>query len=103
MSYNGLSQKATSISPPYKRKIAQDDQFWKDSPFDWVRRLTSRTRGTIGQTLARSVFEEYGYTPRKRKDSFDVGGKSIISRSSMLWEDDHWKFQQIRHVAFDFL
>lgn len=103
MSFDALSRKTTSISPPYKRKIANDDAFWEDSPFDWIRRLPSRTRGTIGQTLSRSVFDEYGYTATKRKDSFDAAGKRIISRWSMLWEDDHWKFQQIRNTAFDFL
>jgi hypothetical protein len=103
MSYNALSQKATSISPPYRQKIAEDDAFWEDSPFDWIRRLPSRTRGTIGQDLARSVFGEYGYAPSKRQNYFEVRDVDIISRSSMLWEGNEWRFQQVRDTPFEFL
>lgn len=103
MSFDALSKKAGSVSAPYKLKIAEDDEFWKDSPFYYIRRLPSRTRGTIGQTLARSVFEEYGYSPTKRVNSFEVKHKNVISRSSMLWETGDWRFQQVRKTAFDFL
>jgi|ERR1700733_8915621 len=103
MSFDALSKKANSISGPYRLKITEDDEFWKDSAFDYIRRLPSRTRGTIGQTLARSVFEEYGYNPTKRLNSFDVKHKNVISRYSTVWETGDWKFQQVRNTAFEFL
>jgi hypothetical protein len=103
MSFDALSKKADAISTPYKQKIKEDDDFWKDSPFDYIRRLPSRTRGTIGQTLARSVFENYGYKPTKRPDCFEVNHKVVISRFSMLWETGDWKFQQIRDTPFELL
>src|SRR5258708_6969704 len=103
MSFDALSQKANSISAPYKVKIVEEEEFWEDSPFDWIRRLPSRTRGKIGQDLARSVFEEYGYAPSKRQNSFEIKGANVISRSSMLWNAEEWKFQQVRDTKFDFL
>jgi hypothetical protein len=103
MSFNGLERKAASISLPYMQKISEDDAFWRGSPFDYIRRLPSRTRGTIGQDLARSLFEEYGYDPSKRQNYFEVRGLNVISRSSMLWEGGEWRFQQVRDTPFDFL
>jgi hypothetical protein len=103
MSFAALTKQADAISAPYKTKIADDDAFWKNSPFDYIRRLPSRTKGTVGQTLARSVFYGYGYKPNKGKNSFKIGPSTIISRSSMVWETGEWKFQQVRDTKFDFL
>ncbi len=103
MSFATLAAKTTSISAPYQKRIAEDDELWDGSPFDWIRRLPSRTRGSIGQELSRFIFDENGYKPAKRKNSFEVSGTIIISRSSMLWEGDHWAFQQVRNTSFDFL
>jgi hypothetical protein len=103
MSFDALSDKATSLSPPYKAQIELENEFWEESPFEWIRHLASRTRGKIGQDLARSVFSQYGYRPSKRKDSFDVEGKTIISRYSTPWLFTTWQFQQVRDSSFDYL
>lgn len=103
MSFNALSVRAASISQQYLQKIADDDAFWAGSPFDWIRRLPSRTRGAIVRTLAESIFEQNGYAPQHRPNSFEIDGTNIISRSSMIWETGDWKFQQVRDTNFDFL
>lgn len=103
MSFDALSKKALALSPPNKEKIAEENEFWEGSPFEWIRHLASRTRGKIGQDLARSVFEEYGYQPGKRKNSFEVNHAIVISRYSTPWEFTRWQFQQVRDTKFDFL
>lgn len=103
MSFDALTKKALALSPPYKIKIAEENEFWEGSPFEWIRHLASRTRGKIGQDLARSVFSEYGYSPAKRRNSFEVNGKTIISRYSTPWEFTTWQFQQVRDTDFHYL
>ena len=44
-----LASLGTTLQADYVN--VEQDSLWKDSPFDWIRRLPSRRKGKVGEQL----------------------------------------------------
>ena len=85
---------------------SEDDDAWKESPFNWIRtRRSSRQRGTIGEKLVSGYLALKGFDVTRSPDSGAdriVGGKRVEIKTSTLWDGGLYRFQQIRDQDYHF-
>lgn len=84
-----------------------DDDFWKESPFAWIRKEPSRRVGAIGEKLVEKFLAAKDFNVFKSPDSdadrvIDGIGRTEI-KFSTLWKSRLYKFQQIRNQRYDVL
>ena len=93
---------SAAIAPDYE--IAQDDP-WLGSPFEWILRVPSRTKGAIGEALVAGWAAAKGFdVTRSTNSDADrvINGHRIEIKLSSLWKSGGFKFQQIRDQDYDF-
>lgn len=93
---------ATTLAPDYVRS---DDDPWIGSPFEWILRVPSRTKGAIGEALVAGWAATKGFdVVRSRNSDADrvINGQRIEIKMSSLWKSGGFKFQQIRDQDYDF-
>ena len=77
---------------------------WQDSPFEWVLKLPSATRGTLGKRLvaawAAAKDLSTGPSPDSEADIL-INGHRIEIKFSTLWKTDMYAFQQIRDQNYE--
>ncbi len=87
------------------------DKYWKGSPFEWFRRLASRSKGATGERMVADILEGNGSVvprdpagkPTKPKGSgtdFDIFPDNLPTevKTSSAWEatDNKFVWQQLR-------
>lgn len=91
---------ATSLESDYP---SQDDG-WAASPFGWIKRQQSRTRGKIGEQLVAGWCAAKGFdvtkAPNPESDRV-IGGMLAEIKLSTLWASGVFKFQQLRDQRYD--
>lgn len=78
---------------------------WQTSPFAWILRLPSRTKGAIGEKLITKWAEAEGFDVRRSPSSQAdriINGHRIEIKMSTLWATGGFKFQQIREQEYDY-
>lgn len=79
---------------------------WKESPLDWVKTLSSGSFGALSKTLVTNLCRNRGFdvskSPSPQADRL-LEGFRIQIKSSRMWEEGIYKFQQIRDQEYDFL
>lgn len=86
--------------------INPEEDVWAGSPFAWILTRPSRQRGKIGEQLiagwcaARDL--NVLRSPNSDADRI-IEGKRVEIKLSTLWASGHYKFQQIRDQAYDYL
>jgi hypothetical protein len=97
-----LAALSGTLAPDYAR--AADDP-WVGSPFEWILKLPSRTKGAIGEALVAGWAAAKGYdvlrSPNSDADRI-INGHRIEIKMSSLWESGEFKFQQIRDQDYDY-
>jgi len=97
-----LAALSGTLAPDYAR--AADDP-WVGSPFEWILKVPSRTKGAIGEALVAGWAAAKGYDVlRSRNSDADriINGHRIEIKMSSLWASGGFKFQQIRDQDYDY-
>lgn len=96
-----MAASAASLAINY---VAGEDDPWIGSPFEWVLKVPSRTKGAIGELLVQEWAREKGLDVRRSPSSNAdriINGHRIEIKMSTLWSNGGFKFQQIRDQDYD--
>ena len=93
-----------SIAENLRNEYRNYNSDWIDSPFAWIKDLSSRTRGKVGEQLIEHWCKEQNFDVRSSPDSGAdriIDGLRVEIKSSTLWKSGIYKFQQLRDQAYD--
>lgn len=82
-----------------------EDDPWVGSPFAWILKQPSRSKGAIGEKLVAGWCATKGFDVIRSPDSQAdriVEGHRIEIKFSTLWKSGGYKFQQIREQNYDY-
>ena len=93
------------IAGPMEDSDPAVEAFWAESPFDWIRRKMSGSKGAIFKRLVAQYFAEKGFdvrpAPGRGADRI-IGGLRIQIKGATLWSDfQSYRFQQLRDQDHD--
>jgi site-specific DNA-methyltransferase (adenine-specific) len=74
------------------------NDFWKNSPLEWILHLPARSKSKLARELLQSRFSNNGFLvskPPHSKESLVINGKEFSIKFSSIWETGHYAFQQI--------
>ncbi len=100
-SYDYLIEHTNSLYSEYRDVISE----WDDSPFLWVKQLSSRVKGSVGEKIVKNISLGLGLEIRKRSSSdcdLIIGNIPAEVKLSMLWETGEYCFQQIRNQKYSY-
>jgi len=84
-----------------------EDTRWLKSPFYWVKKLSSSSKGRFGKQLVNQWLAAKGlsvkYTSTDSEADIEVNNKRVEIKFSTLWQNGQYAFQQIRDQNYDFL
>lgn len=104
MSYQVLAAQSKKLSQKHHANAkAEEDEAWEGSPFDWIRKEASSTKGRIGRDLVTSLLESAGFNPARRGTALEVNAKTIRVKTSLMWGAGDFKFEQFRDSNYDFV
>lgn len=99
--FNLLATAANYIKADFEK----NDSVWRGSPFEWVLKLPSGSKGKLGKQL---VFQwcalkglDVGRSPDSEADML-INGHRVEVKFSTLWETGIYKFQQIREQNYEY-
>ena len=78
---------------------------WTGSPFEWVKKLSSASKGKLGKRLVYQWCALKGLSIDNSPDSqadMLVNGHRVEIKFSTLWETGIYKFQQIRDQNYEY-
>ena len=105
--YSEAFQKLASDSIYIRSRLQDQNDQWKDSPFEWVLQLAARTKSKLGKHLVKSYLTENGFHVEETKIKSGVGlvvnNKVVSIKFSTLWISGLYRFQQIRNSGYDYL
>lgn len=93
-----------SIAENLRNEYKNYNSDWMGSPFAWIKDLPSRTRGKVGEQLIELWCIEQNFNVRSSPDSEAdriINGLRVEIKSSTLWKNGIYKFQQLRDQAYD--
>lgn len=97
-----LAALSTTLAPDYAPAL---DDPWLGSPFEWILRVPSRTKGAIGEALVAGWAAAKGFdvtrSPNSDADRV-INGQRVEIKLSSLWKSGGFKFQQIRDQQYDY-
>ena len=98
-------QTLIGASDTLKAEYVKDDDAWIGSPFAWIKNRPSPSqRGTICEKLVSSFLEAKDFRVSRSTDSDAdrvVDGLRVEIKSSTLWQNGGYKFQQLRDQNYD--
>lgn len=99
-----LASSAQMLQSDYTN--AEQDRLWKDSPFDWIRRLPSPRKGKAGEQLVSGWCAAKGLDVTASSDSDAdrvIAGQRVEIKMSTLWDSGVYKFQQLRDQDYAYV
>lgn len=100
--YDALLQANGQAQLQMRRADAIDP--WAGSPFEWLMRLPSRSRGRAGELIAESWLEGMGFDVRLPQNSGHdrlVSRRKVEIKFSSLWASGEYVFQQLRDQDYE--
>lgn len=97
-----LASLSSTIAPDYA--TAADDP-WIGSPFEWILKVPSRTKGAVGEALVAGWAAAKGFDvtkPANTQADRIINGQRIEIKLSSRWKSGVFKFQQIRDQDYDY-
>jgi hypothetical protein len=94
---------AATLKADYIREGAIDP--WATSPFHWVKLLSSRQIGKVGEQLIAGWCAAKGLNVTRSGDSEAdrvIEGRRVEIKFSTLWQSGIYKFQQLRDQNYDY-
>lgn len=101
-----LLRRLAEISAELETQRSSSEREWDQSPFGWLRRLQSRSRGAEGENLVAAWCERLGYAVEAPSDSEAdriIAGRRVEIKLSTLWANGRFKFQQIRDQNYEIM
>lgn len=98
--YEKLEQLSLQLSASYQ----DEDLEWRNSPFAWIKSRPSRQRGKIAEELVAGLCDTEGLIVARSPDSdadLIVEGVRVEVKSSTLWKNGRYKFQQLRDQNYE--
>lgn len=95
-----------AIAGPLQADYVPKNDPWEGSPFAWIRSVSSRRRGKIGEQLVAGFLASKGFGVDRVRDSqadLLVNGHRVEIKFSTLWEQGTYTFQQIRDQNYEAL
>lgn len=86
-------------------KVRDSASPWVGSPFEWMMRLPSRSRGKAGEVLVSAWLKRLGHdVSRPLSGDHDrvVNGHKVEIKMSTLWAQGSYTFQQLRNQDYEF-
>ena len=77
---------------------------WEESPFSWIKNLSSKTRGKVGEQIVERWCRTHNFDVRNSPDSEAdriINGLRVEIKFSTLWKSGIYKFQQLRDQRYD--
>jgi hypothetical protein len=88
-----------------KKEFEQDRSEWNGSPFEWVLKLPSGSKGKLGKRLVYQWCAVKGLSIENSPDSeadMQVNGHRVEIKFSTLWKGGIYTFQQIRDQNYEY-
>ncbi len=88
-----------------KNDFESPNNAWKDSPFEWVKKLSSGSKGKLGKHLVYQWCALKGLPVGRSPDSdadMIVNEHRVEVKFSTLWKSGIYKFQQIRDQNYEY-
>lgn len=88
-----------------RKDLEKDYVAWNDSPFRWVLRLPTGSRGKLGKHLIYQWCAVKGLSVDRSPDSqadMLLNGHRVEIKLSTLWKSGIYKFQQIRDQNYEY-
>jgi hypothetical protein len=88
-----------------KSEFEKDSSPWASSPFEWVLKLPSASKGKLGKRLVYQWCALKGLSIDSSPDSqadMLINGHRVEIKFSTLWETGIYKFQQIRDQNYEY-
>lgn len=86
--------------------FAPADDPWADSPYAWVKRLPSVSRGRAGTAIVEQWARSQGHDvvrARGHDHDLNIGSERVKVKMSTLWDTGEYTFQGVRDGAYDSL
>ena len=97
-------QLLAAIASTLRADYEKVDLSWEGSPFEWVKTRPSRQVGKIAEDLVAGWLAAKGFNVSRCTDSDAdrvIESKRVEIKSSTLWRNGQYKFQQIRDQNYD--
>jgi hypothetical protein len=94
-----------SLNKELSKQTSKSDR-WHKSPFLWIRGLTPKRKGTIGEKLAFGICEANGIKVAPRTGvghDMHINGKKVEVKFASLADKGVFIFNQIRNDDYDYL
>lgn len=101
-----LAATANYLRNDLDKKLEDDIDLWKNSPFEWALKLPPARKGKLGSDLIASWLASKELTIDTTKTStktIAINGHKISLKFSTLWTNGVYKFQQIRSSGYEFV
>lgn len=101
-----LAATANYLQNNLDKKLEDDIDFWKNSPFEWILKLPPSRKGRLGSDLITSWLASKGADIGRTKDATKtvaINGHKISLKFSTLWTNGIYKFQQIRSTGYEYV
>lgn len=88
-----------------KNDFDLSNEIWKDSPFKWVKNLSSGSKGRLGKHLVYQWCALKGLPVGRAPDSdadMSINGHRVEIKFSTLWGKGIYKFQRIRNQNYEY-
>jgi len=88
-----------------KGEFEKDSSGWGGSPFEWILKLSSGSKGKLGKRLIYQWCALKGLSIDSSPDSqadMLINGHRVEIKFSTLWETGIYKFQQIRDQDYEY-
>jgi len=112
MTNRSLFDELIDIGDRIKAEYEEQENSWWESPFRWLRNLSSRKKGTAAERLVHEMLARSGFVIQQPEGSSDYDRLCYLETNtekylrieikfSTLWETGHYTFQQIRDQEYD--
>ena len=88
------------------KKLEDDIDLWKNSPFEWTLKLPPARKGRLGSDLITSWLASKGISIGRTKDATKtivINRHKVSLKFSTFWKNGIYKFQQIRSTGYEFI
>lgn len=89
-----------------QKDLEEQNDMWKNSPFEWILQLPARKKGKLARQLVASWLATKGISCELSGDSSEtliIGDYRFAIKFSTIWATGFYKFQQIRTEGYDYV
>jgi hypothetical protein len=89
-----------------QKDLEEQNDLWKNSPFEWILQLPARKKGKLARQLVASWLATKGISYELSGDSSEtlvINKYRFAIKFSTIWATRLYKFQQIRSEGFDYV